>query len=209
MTRILRDARQFSNKFFRLRSGPSLPMDILERSRYRGLAGYWLLRNVVRRGSCVTSNAGPHGDTPTRARGEAKARGAYCCCVRSPQRMAVGSASGPIPRFGCQKFVARFGQPGRRFAGAAGPVKWVLPAAHCHPNQPAVSRRPWCRLQPGLWDPKMCVGRRRDAAWQGSGVGLLHHVKSAQRGPFSMWCAHRRACTGRAYRPSGISLCGT
>src|SRR6267143_830417 len=39
---------------------------------------------------------------------EARARGAYRCCVRPPRRMAVGSAAGPLPRFGCQEFVACF-----------------------------------------------------------------------------------------------------
>jgi hypothetical protein len=38
------------------------------------------------------------------------------------------------------------------------PSEWVPLAGHCHPDRPAVSRRPRPRFQPGLWDPKMCAG---------------------------------------------------
>jgi len=65
---------------------------------------------------------------------ELSARG-LISAVRSPQRTALGSAAGPLPRGPCQKFVAWFGPPRRRFAEAFGfPYERVLPFAHCHPN---------------------------------------------------------------------------
>jgi hypothetical protein len=86
-------------------------------------------------------------DRPGPERSRSDARGTNRCCV------------GPFWRISNRKRRACLRTPGVSTCRGRGSHLNGFPLArHYMPNRPAVSRRPRCRFQPGLWDPKMGVG---------------------------------------------------
>jgi hypothetical protein len=110
---------------------------------------------------------------------------------------------GPSRAWSCPKIVACFGRGrGINLSRPRVPSERVLFRIHCHPNRPAVSRRPRRRFQPGSWEPKIPFG----ACWERNTMDAL--VAAGARGRRPHFPTSPSVSPGSEKHPQARPRCG-